>query len=176
MGRPSLILIVAAISAFALGAAGCSRPQTEVRTLPTGPLNQADYEHAFNVSAAGLAPKYGVGKELPKGAPAAQQAERVRALQQLLRVWAGRIAGLQPPASARRAQDRYVAGVRGFAGDLERARTLLVAGDVKGAGRLLASGRVVSARTRADLVAARRAFHALGYDLTDLDSAPVKTS
>jgi hypothetical protein len=176
MRRPSLILIVAVISALALVAAGCSRPQTEVRTLPTGPLNQADYEHAFNVSAAGLAPKYGVGKELPRDAPAAEQAERVRALQQLLRVWAGRIAGLQPPAPARRAQARYVAGVRGFAADLDRAGTLLDAGDVKGANRLLESGRVVSARTRADLVAARRAFHALGYDLTDLDSAPVTTS
>jgi hypothetical protein len=175
MRRASFALLLT-LTALALGAAGCSRPQTEVRTLPTGPLNQADYEHAFNVSAAGLAPKYGVGKELPRDAPAAQQAERVRALQQLLRGWAGRIAGLQPPAPARRAQARYVAGVRGFAGDLDRARTLLAAGDVKGANRLLESGRVVSARTRADLVAARRAFHALGYDLTDLDSAPVKTA
>jgi len=175
MRRPSLI-VLAVISALALGAAGCSRPHTEVRTLPTGPLNQDEYEHAFNVSAAGLAPRYGVGKELPRDAPAAQQAERVRALQRLLRVWAGRIAGLQPPAPARRAQERYVAGVRGFAGDLDRARTLLAGGDIKGANRLLESGRVVSARTRADLVAARRAFHALGYDLTDLDSAPVKTS
>ncbi|HEV7750978.1 MAG TPA: hypothetical protein VGO71_05525 [Baekduia sp.] len=175
MRRPSFALLLT-LTALVLGAAGCSRPQTEVRTLPTGPLNQADYEHAFNVSAAGLAPKYGVGKELPRDAPAARQAERVRALQQLLRVWAGRIAGLQPPAPARRAQARYVAGVRNFAGDLDRARTLLAAGDVKGANRLLESGRVVSARTRADLVAARRAFHALGYDLTDLDSAPVKTA
>jgi hypothetical protein len=169
-------MLLTLLAAFALGAAGCSRPQTEVRALPTGPLTKGEYEHAFNVSAAGLAPRYGVGKELPRDAPAAQQAERVRALQRLLRVWAGRIASLQPPAPARRAQDRYVAGVRGFAGDLDRARTLLAGGDIKGANRLLESGGVVSARTRADLVAARRAFHALGYDLTDLDSAPVRTS
>jgi hypothetical protein len=65
--------------------------------------------------------------------------------------------------------------VRGFADDLERARAALDRGDTKGAERLLSSGRIVSATTRADLQAARRAFHALDYDLEDLDSAPVKT-
>src|SRR3954454_13967334 len=106
MSRPVLVL---ALLLAAVAALGCGRPQTEVRTLPTGPLTKGEYEHAFNVSAAGLAPRYGVGKELPRDAPAAQQAERVRARQRLLRVWAGRIASLQPPAPARRAQDRYVA-------------------------------------------------------------------
>jgi hypothetical protein len=170
-----LVRLVLMIVAVALTAAGCGRPQTEVRRLPTGPLDEGAYVHAFNVSAAGLAPRYGVGRELPADAPAEEQAQRVAALQRLLRAWAGRIEGLQPPAEARRAQARYVAGVRGFAGDLERARTALARGDVDGANRLLESGRVVSARTRSDLVAARRAFHALDYDLTDLDSAPVAT-
>jgi hypothetical protein len=167
-----LLLVVAA----ALTAAGCGRPQTEVRPLPSGPLGKAEYVHAFNVSAAGLAPKYGVGRQLPRDAPARDQAQRVDALQRLLRAWAGRIEGLQPPAEARRAQARYVAGVRGFAADLDRVRVELGRGDVAAAGRLLISGRVVSARTRADLAAARRAFHRLDYALTDIDSAPVKTS
>jgi hypothetical protein len=99
----------------------------------------------------------------------------VLALQGLLRAWSDRLAGLQPPAPAARAQARYVAGIRGFASDLDRARALLARGDAKGAAALLSSGRIVSARTRADLVAARRAFHALDYDLQDLDNAPVKT-
>lgn len=162
--------------AVALGVAGCSRPVTKTEKLPTGPLTKAEYEHAFDISAAGLAPRYGVGEELPSDAPAAKQAQRVRALQQLLRAWATRLEGLQPPAPAARAQARYVAGVRGFAVDLERAEDRLARGDRKGAASLLSSGRIVSATTRADLVAARRAFHALGYDLQDLDTAPVKTS
>jgi hypothetical protein len=169
MGRPVVVLLLCALSVV-LGA-GCSRPVTQVQTLPTGPLDTA----AYVVSAAGLAPRYGIGKELPPGAPAARQRERVTALQRLLRDWAGRLAGLQPPAAARPAQDRYVAGIRGFAGDLERVRGALARGDVKGADALLKSGQVVSAGTRADLVAARRAFHALGYDLQDLDTAPVTT-
>jgi hypothetical protein len=173
-GRPVALLLLLLLAALA--AAGCGRPQTEVRELPTGPLDKGEYVHAFNVSAAGLAPKYGVGKELPSDAPAAEQAQRVTALQRLLRAWAGRLEGLQPPAEARRAHARYVAGVRGFAGDLERARTELARGDVDGANRLLESGRIVSRQTRADLVDARRAFHALDYELTDLDSAPVTTS
>jgi hypothetical protein len=90
-------------------------------------------------------------------------------------VWAERLSGLRPPAEAARAQARYVSGIRSFAADLDRARAALDRGDVKGANRLLSSGRIVSPRTRADLVAARRAFHALGYDLEDLDKAPVET-
>jgi hypothetical protein len=172
MARPFLATV---LLAAALAAAGCSRPQTEVRALPTGPLDKQQYVEAFNISAAGLAPKYGVGKELDKGAPAREQEERVVGLQRLLRAWAGRIEGLRPPAEARRAQVRYVAGVRGFADDLDRARDALARGDVAGANRLLSTAKIVSAPTRADLVAARRAFHALDYDLTDLDSAPVKT-
>jgi hypothetical protein len=173
MGRPVVVLLLCALTVVLT--AGCSRPVTQVQTLPTGPLDKAAYVHAFDVSAAGLAPRYGIGKELPPGAPAARQRERVTALQRLLRDWAGRLAALQPPAAARPAQDRYVAGIRGFAGDLERVRGALARGDVKGADALLKSGQVVSAGTRADLVAARRAFHALGYDLQDLDTAPVTT-
>jgi hypothetical protein len=174
MSRAARVLLL--VVAAALTAAGCGRPQTEVRQLPSGPLGKGEYVHAFNVSAAGLAPKYGVGRELPRDAPARDQAQRVNALQRLLRAWAGRIEGLQPPAEARRAQARYVAGVRGFAADLDRVRIELRRGDVAAAGRLLTTGRVVSAPTRADLVAARRAFHRLDYALTDVDSAPIKTS
>jgi hypothetical protein len=170
MSRLHVLVLSAAVLA-----AGCGRPQTEVRRLPTGPLDKAEYVHAFNVSAAGLAPKYGVGRDLPSDAPAGDQAARVRGLQQLLRAWSQRIARLQPPAEARSAQAHYVAGVRGFAGDLERARVELARGNVEGADRLLETGRIVSAQTRADLVAARRAFHRLHYDLTDLDTAPVTT-
>jgi hypothetical protein len=172
MSRPVAVL---ALLAVALLAVACGRPQTEIQTLPTGPLTQGQYEDAFNVSAAGLAPKYGVGKPLDPEASAEEQTEHVAGLQRLLRDWAGRIEGLQPPVEARRAQARYVAGIRSFADDLERARAALDRGDVKGANRLLSSGRIVSAATRADLVAARRAFHGLGYDLEDLDDAPVKT-
>ena len=173
MPRRAVLLVV--LLATALAALGCGRPQTEIQTLPTGPLTKSEYEHAFDVSAAGLAPKYGVGKPLDPEASAQEQARHVAGLQRLLRDWAGRVEGLQPPAEARRAQARYVAGIRGFAGDLDRAKAALDRGDTEGANRLLSSARIVSATTRADLVAARRAFHALGYDLEDLDSAPVKT-
>jgi hypothetical protein len=173
MGRPVVVALLVLLAASLV--AGCARPQTTVRTLPTGPLTKDEYVHAFNISAAGLAPRYGVGRDLPPDAPAAEQARRVTGLQRLLRAWAERLAGLQPPVAARRAQARYVAGVRGFADDLERARAALVHGDTKGARRLLSSGRIVSAQTRADLIAARRAFHALGFDLRDLDTAPVRT-
>jgi hypothetical protein len=172
MSRPVVVL---ALLCALLAAAGCSRPQTELRTLPTGPLTKPEYEDAFNVSAAGLAPRYGVGKELSSDASTAEQAEHVIGLQRLLRDWAGRIEGLQPPAEAARAQARYVAGIRGFATDLDRARAALDRGDAKAANSLLASGRIVSARTRGDLLAARRAFHALDYDLQDLDKSPVAT-
>jgi hypothetical protein len=168
---PVLLLLLAA----ALLATACGRPQTEIQTLPTGPLTKDEYVHAFDVSAAGLAPKYGVGKPLDPDASATEQADHVDGLQRLLRDWAGRLAALQPPAEAARAQARYVAGIRGFATDLDRAKAALARGDTKGANRLLTSGQIVSATTRADLVAARRAFHALDYDLQDLDSAPVKT-
>jgi hypothetical protein len=171
MRRPVLVLgLVAALLAL-----GCSRPQTKLQELPTGPLTKDAYVHAFDVSAAGLAPKYGVGEDLPPDAPAKAQDAHVVALQRLLRAWADRLAGLQPPAEAARAQARYVAGIRSFAADLDRARAALARGDTKGAAALLTSGRIVSARTRADLLAARRAFHTLDYDLQDLDSAPVKT-
>jgi hypothetical protein len=172
MRRPVLVLGLIA----ALLAAGCSRPQTKLQELPTGPLTKDEYVHAFEVSAAGLAPKYGVGKDLPPDAPATDQDAHVVALQRLLRAWAGRLESLQPPAAAARAQARYVAGVRSFATDLDRARAALARDDTKGAAALLSSGRIVSATTRAHLVAARRAFHKLGYDLQDLNSAPVKTS
>jgi hypothetical protein len=169
MRRPVLVLLLVGLLA------GCSRPVTKVERLPTGPLTKSEYEHAFGVSAAGLAPKYGVGQELAPDASAAEQDRHVASLQRLLRDWAGRLAGLQPPAPALSAQRRYVAGIRSFATDLDRARALLARGNTKGAAALLSSGRIASARTRADLIAARRAFHALGYDLQDLDKAPVST-
>jgi hypothetical protein len=171
MRRPVLVLGLL----VALLAAGCSRPQTKIQELPTGPLTKDEYVRAFDVSAAGLAPRYGVGQDLAPDAPAKAQDEHVVALQRLLRAWAGRLAGLQPPAPAARAQARYVAGVRSFAADLDRARAALARGDTQGAAALLSSGRIVSAATRGHLQAARRAFHALDYDLQDLDSAPVKT-
>jgi hypothetical protein len=171
MRRPVLVLGLVAV----LLAAGCSRPQTKLQALPTGPLTKDEYVHAFEVSAAGLAPKYGVGEDLPPDAPAKDQDVHVVALQRLLRAWADRLAGLRPPAAAARAQARYVAGVRSFADDLDRARAALARDDAKGAAALLSSGRIVSSTTRAHLVAARRAFHRLDYDLQDLDSAPVKT-
>jgi hypothetical protein len=171
MCRPVLVLAIVA----ALLAVGCSRPQTKLQELPAGPLNKDEYVHAFEVSAAGLAPRYGVGKDLPPDAPAADQDTHVAGLQRLLRAWADRLAGLQPPAAAVRAHARYVAGVRSFASDLDRARAALARDDTKGAAALLSSGRIVSPATRAHLVAARRAFHRLDYDLQDLDSAPVKT-
>jgi hypothetical protein len=173
MSRP--VLVLALVCAAALLAAGCGRPQTKIEQLPTGQLAKDQYVSAFGKSAAGLAPKYGVGKPLAPDASAAEQEQHVVGLQRLLRDWAGRIAGLQPPAAAAAAQARYVAGIRAFAGDLDRAKAALARGDTKGANALLSSGRIVSAATRADLVAARRAFHALDYDLQDLDTAPVKT-
>jgi hypothetical protein len=172
MPRALLLLL---LTALALAVAACGERAVEVQTLPTGPLSKSEYEHAFNVSAAGLAPKYGVGKPLDPEASAADQAAHVAGLQRLLRDWAGRLEGLQPPGEAARAQARYVAGIRGFAGDLDRARAALDRGDTKGANALLSSGRIVSAGTRADLVAARRAFHELGYELEDLDKSPVTT-
>jgi len=172
MRRP--VLVLALILAALLGA-GCSRPQTKIQDLPTGPLTKGEYQHAFDVSAAGLAPKYGVGPDLPPDAPAKDQDAHVVALQRLLRGWATRLEGLQPPAPAARAQARYVAGIRSFATDLDRVRAVLARGDTKGAARLLSTARVVSPQTKADLVAARRAFHALDYDLQDLDKTPVKT-
>jgi hypothetical protein len=174
MSRPVVVLLL--VLAAALVAAGCgSAPAARIQTLPTGPLTQSKYEDAFDKSALGLAPKYGVGKPLDAEASAADQAAHVVGLQKLLREWASRLEGLQPPAPAARAQARYVAGIRSFATDLDRAKALLDRGDTKGANRLLSSGAIVSVRTRADLVAARRAFHTLGYDLEDLDKSPVNT-
>jgi hypothetical protein len=174
MSRPVLVLALV-LSAFALAATGCGRPQTEIQQLPTGPLTKDEYVDAFGKSAAGLAPKYGVGKPLSTDASAEEQATHVAGLQRLLRDWAGRLEGLQPPAAAARAQAEYVAGIRSFATDLDRAKAALARGDAKGANTLLSSGRIVSTTTRGHLLAARRAFHALDYDLQDLDTAPVKT-
>jgi hypothetical protein len=154
---------------------GCGEQPLPVPSLPTGQLTQGQYEDAFPKAAQGLAAKYGVGKPLDADASAAKQAAHVAGLQKLLREWATRLVSLRPPAPAASAQARYVAGIRSFATDLDRARAALDRGDTKGANALLSSGRIVSAATRTDLVAARRAFHALGYDLEDLDKAPVKT-
>jgi hypothetical protein len=164
-----LILAVAAVLA------GCGSKPVPIATLPTGALTQSQYEDAFPHAAEGLAAQYGVGKPLDADATAEQQAAHVEGLQKVLRAWATRLESLRPPAAAAAAQTRYVAGIRSFATDLDRARAALDRGDAKGANTLLTSGRIVSARTRADLIAARRAFHALGYDLEDLDRSPVKT-
>lgn len=161
--------------ALAVAVAGCGEKPLPVPALPSGALTQKQYEDAFPKAAQGLAAKYGVGKPLDRDASASDQAAHVAGLQKLLRTWAGRLATLHPPAPAAAAQARYAAGIRSFASDLDRAHAALDRGDVKGANALLSTGRIVSPQTRADLVAARRAFHALGYDLEDLDSAPVKT-
>ncbi|WP_445148885.1 hypothetical protein [Baekduia sp. Peel2402] len=172
MRRLTLLL---ALAAAVLVAGGCGSKPLPIPSLPTGTLTQAQYEDAFPKTAQGLAAKYDVGKPLDADASAADQAAHVAGLQHVLRDWATRLARLQPPAAAASAQARYIAGIRSFASDLDRARTALDRGDTTGANMLLASGRIASAGTRADLIAARRAFHALGYDLEDLDSAPVKT-
>jgi hypothetical protein len=169
MRRLALLLTLVAVLA------GCGSKPVPIATLPTGPLSQSQYEDAFPRAAEGLAARYGVGRPLDADASVAQQAAHVEGLQKVLRAWATRLEDLMPPAAAAAAQARYVAGIRGFASDLDRARAALDRGEAKGANALLSSGRIVSARTRADLVAARRAFHALGYDLEDLDTSPVKT-
>jgi hypothetical protein len=161
-----LALLLTLVASVTLAACG-SKP-VPIATLPTGALTQSQYEDAFPRAAEGLAAKYGVGKPLDAEASVEQQAAHVAGLQKVLRAWATRLASLRPPSAAAAAQARYVAGIRSFATDLDR-------GDAKGANALLTSGRIVSARTRADLVAARRGFHALGYDLEDLDTSPVKT-
>ncbi|HET6510096.1 MAG TPA: hypothetical protein VFG42_25115 [Baekduia sp.] len=154
---------------------GCGEKPLPVPELPTGSLSQKQYEDAFPRAAQGLAARYGVGRDLDSDAGAARQAEHVAGLQRLLRDWATRLDSLHPPEPAVAPQARYVAGIRSFAADLDRARTALEHGDVQAANALLSTGRIVSARTRADLLAARRGFHALGYHLQDLDRAPVKT-
>jgi hypothetical protein len=171
--RPLSVFFIALLAASVL--VGCGEQPLPVPSLPTGALTQSQYEDAFPKAAQGLAAKYDVGKPLSDEASASEQAAHVVGLQKLLREWATRLASLRPPAAAAAPQARYVAGIRGFASDLDRARVALDRGDVKGANTLLSSGRIVSAQTRADLVAARRAFHGLGYDLEDLDSSPVKT-
>lgn len=170
--RPSLLL---ALVLVVLTAAGCGEKPLPVPSLPSGTLSQSQYEDAFPRAAQGLAARYGVGKPLDADASAPKQAAHVEGLQKVLRAWATRLESLHPPAEAARAQARYVAGIRSFATDLDRARAALDRGETKTARSLLSSGRIVSAQTRADLVAARRAFHALGYDLEDLDKAPVVT-
>jgi hypothetical protein len=172
MRRPRLVplsLLLAAVLA-----AGCGRPETKVEKLPTGQLSKDDYVHAFEISANGLAKRYGV-TAADGSAKAADQDRRVAALQRFLRAWADRLAGLHPPAEATRAQARFVAGVRGFATDLDRVRVALQRGDVKGATRLLDTGDVVSPQTKADLEAGRKAFHHLDYAIHNLDRTPVKT-
>jgi hypothetical protein len=168
---PALVLLLA----LAVLAAGCGRPEAKVEQLPTGQLSKKDYVRAFEVSANGLAQRYGVPSDDAGGAKPAQQDARVAALQRFLRAWADRLAGLHPPAEAQRAQVRFVAGVRGFADDLDRVRARLERGDVRGAQRLLDTGAVVSAQTKADLEAARARFHDLDYDIANLDKTPVKT-
>ena len=172
MRRPTLTVLLLALALLALG---CGRPAAKVERLPTGPLSKDEYVHAFEVSANGLAQRYGVPADDQGSAKPADQERRVAALQRFLRAWADRLAGLHPPAEAARAQLRFVAGVRGFAADLDRVRAALRRGDTKGAERLLSTGGVLSPATRADLEAGRRAYHALGYDIHNLDKTPVAT-
>ena len=173
MRRPHLVPLLLLLVASVL-AVGCGRPQATVEQLPTGQLSKDDYVQAFEVSANGLAKRYGVTSQ-DGSAKAADQERRLAALQRFLRAWADRLAGLHPPREALGAQARFVAGVRGFADDLDRVRAALRRGDVKGAARLLDTGAVVSARTKADLEAARRRFHDLDYPIHNLDRTPVKT-
>ena len=173
MRRPLFVSLP--ILLVAVLAAGCGRPQAKVEQLPTGPLTKDEYIHAFEVSANGLARRYGVPADDAGSAKPADQDRRVAALQRFLRAWADRLAGLHPPAEAARAQIRFVAGVRGFATDLDRVRAALGRGDPKGAARLLDTGRVVSPGTKADLEAGRKAFHRLDYSIHNLDRTPVKT-
>jgi hypothetical protein len=173
--RAAVLALACVLLAGALAACGARPQATTVEQLPTGPLSRQQYIHAFEVSANGLAQRYGVETDPKGGGSAERQDRRLAALQRLLRAWGDRLAGLQPPAEATRAHARFVAGVREFAGDLDRARALLRRGDVKGADRLFQTGRILSARTRGDLVAGRRAFHALHYDINNLDKSPVET-
>src|SRR5689334_1178769 len=126
MRRPLALLLALAAAAFV---AGCGSKPVAIQSLPTGPLTQDQYEDAFGKSALGLAPKYGVGKPLDVDASAADQAAHVEGLQHVLRDWATRLSRLRPPAAAASAQARYVAGIRSFAIDLDRARAALDRGD-----------------------------------------------
>jgi hypothetical protein len=175
MGRPRLLLApLLCACALALGACG-GLGSDEVVDLPKGQLDKSGYIDAFERSSGGLEARYGVKDELPPDASPARQAARVAGLQRVLRAWADRLASLRPPAEARTAHVRFIAGVRSFATDLERPRTALERGDERGAKRLFDSGAVVSKATRDDLVAARRAFHELGYRIRNLDTSPVET-
>jgi hypothetical protein len=174
MSRPA-VLLCALLLAVALGACGSGQSGGEDPVLPRGQLDKPGYVDAFESSAGGLTRRFGLTKELSPDASAADQAERVANLQRLLRAWADRLATLRPPAEARRAHERFIAGVRRFAVDLQRARAALDRGDEKGATRLLDTGAVLSRATRDDLVAARRAFHDHGYDMRNLDKSPVET-
>src|SRR3954453_22970595 len=111
MRRLLALLLVLALAALV---AGCGRPQSHVEQLPTGQLSKDDYVHAFEVSANGLAQRYGVSAE--RGSDdAAAQGRRVAAFQRSLRAWPSLWPGLPPPAEALGAQSRFVAGVRCFA-------------------------------------------------------------
>jgi hypothetical protein len=128
MRRPRLIPLVLLLLAAVL-VAGCGRPESKVEQLPTGQLSKDEYVRAFEISANGLAKRYGVTAD-DGSTKAVDQDRRVAALQRFLRAWADRLASLHPPAEATRAQARFVAGVRGFATDLDRVRTALQRGDV----------------------------------------------
>src|SRR4051812_40267306 len=105
MRRVALTLLALALSAMALAA--CGRPEAKVQELPAGQLSKDQYVHAFEISANGLAQRYGVGE-------GGADSKRIVALQRLLRAWADRLAALHPPPEAARAQVRFVAAGPGF--------------------------------------------------------------
>jgi hypothetical protein len=174
MGR--LPLLAALLCVFALGAAACGAVGSdEVVDLPTGQLDKSGYIDAFEHSSGGLAARYGIHDELSPNASIDEQARRVVGIQRTMRAWADRLATLHPPAAALPAHERFIAGVRSFADDLERAKDALARGDERGARHLMETGAVVSRRTRDDLVAARRGFKDLGYRIRNIDTSPVAT-
>jgi hypothetical protein len=174
MGRLPLVLSLLCVLALALAACG-PVGSDEVVDLPTGQLDKPHYIDAFEHSSGGLAARYGIRDELSPNASVAEQAQRIAGIQRTMRAWADRLATLHPPAEAVRAHERFIAGVRSFATDLDRARAALARGDERGARHLMETGAVVSGRTKAELIAARRAFKDLGYRIRNLDTSPVET-
>ncbi|MBI5106992.1 MAG: hypothetical protein HZB46_18760 [Solirubrobacterales bacterium] len=128
----------------------------------------ADYVDAFDATSKGLAQRYGLDRDPPANATAAQLAARIARIQGLLREWARRLERVDPPNVVDDAHARYIAGLRGFARDLDRTAAALRGGDVQAAQRQLDSGRAMSARTRADLRYAQERFDRFNLEVHGL--------